>query len=393
MHAHAQLEVPHASVCVFLPAEMQPPRRWQREFLIVTTTRYARHHLVCQVGHAFYRDFRQVVVTDQASYCNGITFELGLRSEPDRSGRAVAWAVTPLTFPANAVASLRLANETAASLGWAWRWMLVADDDCIVSPTRELARALKALRSRTPWYLGTLDSMWWNPNARGPTLSPVAIRGLGSEPAIVQPEDRLQIGHGTRNAKEVNAVDLFPSCAFPEPDLPPSGAESCDPQPAADALAGCWWKSVTDGCPALWRNDKNESVISSGSMEATRAPFGYGMSMTALYGNGMAISRGMLRIVGAVPWQECERDTPQAIAQTGKWLASGSSRVAASASDWHLSRCMFSTSLHYPTLLPRRFNRTFTHHRDHGHLHARVMAALRRESGLRLAVDADGYAQ
>ena len=373
---------------------MLQPRRWQREFLIVTTTRYARHHLVCQVGHAFYRDFRQVVVTDQASHCNGITFRPGLRSGPVGSGRAVAWVVSRLPFPANAVAALRLANETAASLGWAWRWMLVADDDCIASPTRELARALRVLRSRTPWYLGTLDSMWWHPNARGPTLSPVAVRGLGSEHAIVQPEDRLQIRLGTRDDKDINAVDVFPSCTFPVLDLPPSRADSCDPQPAADASTGCWWRSVTAGCPALWRNDKDTSIGSSSVDEARgRAPFGYGMSMTALYGNGMIISRGMLRTVGAVTWRECEEDTPQAIAQTGKWLSSGSSRAAASASDWHLSRCMLSTSMHYPTVLPRRFNRTFTHHRDHGHLHARVMAALQHEMGLQQAVDADGYVQ
>ena len=216
-------------------------------------------------------------------------------------------------------------------------------------------------------------------------MSPVAIRGLGSEPAIVQPEDRLQITLGTRNHKEVNAVDLFPSCTFPQAGSPPSLAKGCDPQPAADASTGCWWRSVAAACPALWQNDR------FGSVEQACAPFGYGMSMSALYGNGMIISRGMPHTVGAVRWQECERGTPEAIAQTGKWLASGMSRAAASASDWHLSRCMFSSSLHYPTLMPRRFNRTFTHHRDHGHLHAAAMAVLQRQVGLHQAVDADGY--
>ena len=38
--------------------------------------------------------------------------------------------------------------------------MLLADDDCVVTATRDLWHSLQALDHRAPWYLGALDSLW-----------------------------------------------------------------------------------------------------------------------------------------------------------------------------------------------------------------------------------------
>ena len=99
----------------------------------------------------------------------------------------------------------------------------------------------------------------------------------------------------------------------------------------------------------------------------------------------------MLDQAGVGAWEACEQETHSAIALTERWLASGISRRAARASDWHLSRCMLVLSHHFPTLLPGRFNASFEHVRDHGRLHARAMAIRQRRRGVVQEVDADGY--
>ena len=189
----------------------------------------------------------------------------------------LAWTQTTQTFPANVVASLRLANQSAVQLGWQWRWMLSADDDCIVSPSHELSRALRGLRARAPWYLGTPDSMWWRTHGRGPELSSAAVTSLGSAATIVQPEDELNLQlRGEQRPRRVMAEVVFPACTFPEVVATASHTLTggCIPHPLAQANRGCRWSLVASSCRELWSQD-------SALQSPVLAPYGYGLPMTA----------------------------------------------------------------------------------------------------------------
>ncbi len=182
-------------------------RLW-RDYLLVTPTLRSRHHHVCLVSEAFYRFAQQVVVSDRLSHCQDENAIAGPAPKGSLKHRRQVWIVTTLPWPANVLASVRLANATAAKLGWRWRWLLLGDDDCLISPSRDLSRALRSLRARVPWYLGTLDSMW-SPLGRGPALSAAAVDGLGKPPSVVQPEDPLHIRLRGQRALRVMAVDAF----------------------------------------------------------------------------------------------------------------------------------------------------------------------------------------
>ena len=173
------------------------------------------------------------------------------------------------------------------------------------------------------------------------------------------------------------------ACSFPASGrsrAPRSVSTRCTLQPRADASLGCRWTSVAAACAELWPVN-GSSLLTPLSREPASLGegLGYGRAMTTLYGNGMIMSRGMLEAVGEANWEACEQNTPKAIALTENLLRDGISRRAARAGDWHLSRCMLSASNHYPTLLPRRFNGTFEHLRDHGILHERACARLSHE--------------
>ena len=93
---------------------------------------------------------RQVIISDDVPFCQ----------RP-----LLAWHTLSTgevrRFPRRIVAAPRIANETAARLGWNWRWnMLLADDDCVVTATRDLWHSLQVLDDNAPWYLCALDSLW-----------------------------------------------------------------------------------------------------------------------------------------------------------------------------------------------------------------------------------------
>ena len=245
----------------------------------MTSTQRTRHHHVCLVSEAFYRSIQQVVVSNRAAHCIREHAKAGPAISSDISRPWQAWIVSSLPWPVNAVASIRLANATAHRLGWRWKWLLFADDDCLVTPSRDLQRALRGLRARVPWYIGTLDSMW-SPGG-------LSAAGLGAAPTVVQPEDRLRLRLCGAAARRVLAVDAFPACTFPTPLL--SGfslrvSKRCTLQPRADASLGCRWGSVTAACDELWRRDSSGGVTALAPPNSGKLgePYGYGTPMTIL---------------------------------------------------------------------------------------------------------------
>ena len=361
---------------------------WRDDFLLVTATTQARAFIACEVSQAFLTRVRQVIISEVAPYCQ----------RP-----LLAWhtlgAGEERRFPRRLVAAPRIANETAARLGWDWRWMLLADDDCVVTATRDLWHSLQALDHSAPWYLGALDSLW--------QPAPHAT--------ILQPEDGVRLPGG----RTVNADTIFPACTLPAETgaRPATGTPggTCSPQIAGDPRQGCVRGPALAACALDLL-----AVPRSNASAAAHVPFGYALPLTIVYGNGFVMSRGMLRVGGlrdaavdgrpgavsassagrAGRWEACEAETLDAIAYAERQLVQArlpggpGARAPVLAGDWHLSRCMLRASHgHYPTVLPRRLHRrTFEHVTDHGRLHARVMARLASRVGLRIARDGDGYA-
>ena len=363
-------------------------RGWRDDFLLVTATTQARAFIACEVSQAFLTRVRQVIISEVAPYCQ----------RP-----LLAWhtlgAGEERRFPRRLVAAPRIANETAARLGWDWRWMLLADDDCVVTASRDLWHALQALDHSAPWYLGALDSVW----QPAPHVT------------ILQPEDGVRLPGG----RTVNADTIFPACTLPiETGARPATGRpggTCSPQIAGDPRQGCVRGPALAACALDLLG-----VPRSNASAAAHVPFGYALPLTIVYGNGFVMSRGMLRVGGlrdaavdgrpgavsassaarAGRWEACEAETLDAIAYAEQQLVQArlpggpGARAPVLAGDWHLSRCMLRASHgHYPTVLPRRLHRrTFEHVTDHGRLHARVMARLASRVGLRIARDGDGYA-
>ena len=363
-------------------------RGWRDDFLLVTATTQARAFIACEVSQAFLTRVRQVIISEVAPYCQ----------RP-----LLAWhtlgAGEERRFPWRLVAAPRIANETAARLGWDWRWMLLADDDCVVTASRDLWHALQALDHSAPWYLGALDSLW----QPAPHVT------------ILQPEDGVRLPGG----RTVNADTIFPACTLPiETGARPATGRpggTCSPQIAGDPRQGCVRGPALAACALDLLG-----VPRSNASAAAHVPFGYALPLTIVYGNGFVMSRGMLRVGGlrdaavdgrpgavsassagrAGRWEACEAETLDAIAYAERQLVQArlpggpGARAPVLAGDWHLSRCMLRASHgHYPTVLPRRLHRrTFEHVTDHGRLHARVMARLASRVGLRIARDGDGYA-
>ena len=375
----------NASACRRSPLRLGS---WRDDFLLVTATTQARAFIACEVSQAFLTRVRQVIVSEVAPYCQ----------RP-----LLAWhtlgAGEERRFPRLLVAAPRIANETAERLGWDWRWMLLADDDCVVTATRDLWHSLQALDHSAPWYLGSLDSLW----QPAPHVT------------ILQPEDGVRLPDG----RTVNADTIFPACTLPvETGAGPATGTpggACSPQIAGDARQGCVRGLALATCALDLLG-----VPRSNASAAAHAPFGYALPLTIVYGNGFVMSRGMLRVGGlrdaavdgrpgavrassagrAGRWEACEAETLDAIAYAEQQLVQArlpggrGARAPVLAGDWHLSRCMLRASHgHYPTVLPRRLHRrTFEHVTDHGRLHARVMARLAPRVGLRIAHDDEGYA-
>ena len=364
-------------------------RGWRDDFLLVTATTQARAFIACEVSQAFLTRVKQIIISEVAPYCQ----------RP-----LLAWhtlgAGEERRFPRRLVAAPRIANETAGRLGWDWRWMLLADDDCVVTATRDLWHSLQALDHRAPWYLGALDSLW----QPAPHVT------------ILQPEDGVRLPGG----RTVNADTIFPACTLPAETgaRPATGTPggTCSPQIAGDPRQGCVRGPALAACALALLG-----VPRSNASAAAHVPFGYALPLTIVYGNGFVMSRGMLRVGGlrdaavdgragavrassagraAGRWEACEAETLDAIAYAEQQLVQArlpggpGARAPVLAGDWHLSRCMLRASHgHYPTVLPRRLHRrTFEHVTDHGRLHARVMARLASRVGLRIARDGDGYA-
>ena len=356
---------------------------WRDDFLLVTATTPARVFIACQVSQAFLMRVRQVIISDDAPFCQ----------RP-----LLAWHTLSTgevrRFPRRIVAAPRIANETAARLGWNWRWMLLADDDCVVTATRDLWHSLQVLDDNAPWYLGELDSLW----QPAPRVS------------ILQPEDSIRLPGG----RTTNGDSIFPACTLPVKAAASSTTAAlggmCSPQLPGDPRQGCLRGPALAACSLdLLGAPRNASATS-------RVPYGYALPLTVVYGNGFVVSRGMLRI-GGLPsagigrsvstetsgrrgrWEACEMETPDAISYAEQQLVlaklQGGSGASAPvlAGDWHLSRCMLQVSQgHYPTVLPRRLHRrTFEHIPDHGRLHSRVMSRLALRLGFRLERDRNGY--
>ena len=359
---------------------------WRDDFLLVTATTPGRVFIACEVSQAFFTRVRQVIISDVEPFCQRPLLAWHTLSAGE--GRR---------FPRRLVAAPRIANETAERLGWDWRWMLLADDDCVITATRDLWHSLRALDHSAPWYLGALDSLW--------------------EPAprvtILQPEDSVRL----RGGRTTNADSIFPACTLPvKTAAPPAigtlGGGMCSPQLPGDSRQGCVRGPALAACALdLLGVPRNASAIS-------HVPYGYALPLTIVYGNGFVISRGMLRVGGlrdagigrgavrsstegrAGRWEACEVETPDAVAYAEQQLVRAhlpggpGARAPVLASDWHLSRCMLQASHgHYPTVLPRRLHRrTFEHMTDHGRLHSRVIARLASRAGIRLVRDGNGYA-
>mmetsp|Transcript_4570 Transcript_4570/g.8896 ORF Transcript_4570/g.8896 Transcript_4570/m.8896 type:complete len:402 (+) Transcript_4570:59-1264(+) len=356
---------------------------WRDDFLLVTATTPGRIFIACQVSQAFLARVRQVIISDVEPFCQRSL--LAWHTLPPGEGRR---------FPRRLVAAPRIANETAERLGWSWRWMLLADDDCVVTVTRDLWHSLQALDHNAPWYLGALDSLW----QPAPLVS------------ILQPEDNVRLPSG----RLTHAGSIFPACTLPVQSTAPSSTENpggmCLPQLPADARRGCVRGPSLAACALdLLRAPRNASAT-------FHAPYGYDVPLTIVYGNGFVMSRGILRVGGlrdaGVGWkvnsstetpigrlEACEISTPDAVTYADEQLVQAKlqggpgARAPVLAGDWHLSRCMQRISqIHYPTVLPRRLHRrTFEHVTDHGRLHSRVMSRLAIRLGIRLKRDRNGY--
>ena len=366
---------------------------WRDDFLLVTATTPGRVFIACEVSQAFLTRLRQVIISDVGPFCQRPLLAWHTLSAGE--GRR---------FPRRLVAAPRIANETAQRLGWHWRWMLLADDDCVVTPTRDLWHSLQALDHTAPWYLGALDSLW----QPAPRVT------------ILQPEDNVRLPGG----RTTNADSIFPACTLPvKTAAPPAaigtlGGGMCSPQLPGDSRQGCVRGPALAACAlALLGVPRNNASASS------HVPYGYALPLTVVYGNGFVLSRGMLRVGGlrdaagvrpgaggalrsstegrAGRLEACEVETPDAIAYAEQQLVQAhlpggpGARAPVLASDWHLSRCMLQASHgHYPTVLPRRLHRrTFEHMTDHGQLHSRVIARLATRLGMRLVRDSNGYAR
>ena len=361
---------------------------WRDDFLLVTATTPGRVFIACEVSQAFLTRLRQVIISDVGPFCQRPLLAWHTLSAGE--GRR---------FPRRLVAAPRIANKTAQRLGWHWRWMLLADDDCVVTPSRDLWHSLQALDHTAPWYLGALDSLW----QPAPRVT------------ILQPEDNVRLPGG----RTTNADSIFPACTLPvETAAAPAalgtlGGGMCSPQLPGDSRQGCVLGPALAACALelLGVPRNNASAISN-------VPYGYALPLTVVYGNGFVVSRGMLRVGGlrdagvrpgavrsstegrAGRWEACEVETPDAIAYAEQQLVQAhlpggpGARAPVLASDWHLSRCMLQASQgHYPTVLPRRLHRrTFEHMTDHGWLHSRVIARLASRVGMRLVRDGSGYA-
>ena len=241
-------------------------RGWRDDFLLVTATTQARAFIACEVSQAFLTRVRQVIISEVAPYCQ----------RP-----LLAWhtlgAGEERRFPRRLVAAPRIANETAARLGWDWRWMLLADDDCVVTASRDLWHALQALDHSAPWYLGALDSLW----QPAPHVT------------ILQPEDGVRLPGG----RTVNADTIFPACTLPvetgaQPATGTPGG-TCSPQIAGDPRQGCVRGPALAACALDLL-----AVPRSNASAAAHVPFGYALPLTIVYGNGFVMSRGMLRVGG-----------------------------------------------------------------------------------------------
>ena len=358
---------------------------WRENFLLVTATTPGRVFIACQVSQSYFMRVRQVIISDVEPFCQRSLLAWHTLSAGE--GRQ---------FPRRLVAAPRIANETAERLGWSWRWMLLADDDCVVTITRDLWHSLQTLDHTAPWYLGALDSLW----QPAPRVS------------ILQPETVVRLPGG----RTMNADSIFPACTLPAKTAAPYpietlGATLCSPQLPGNSRQGCVQGPALAACALdLLGASRNASATS-------RVPYGYALPLTVVYGNGFVMSRGLLRVGGLRDagigrsesmftkahtgrWEACEVETPDAIAYAEQQLVRAnlpggpSARAPVLASDWHLSRCMLQISQgHYPTVLPRRLHRrTFEHMTDHGRLHSRVMSRLAARLGIRLVHDRNGYA-
>jgi len=263
--------------------------------------------LVCRVSLALYRQLRQVVVSDA-------------EAPADCRRPLLQWHASRLPFPHGAIAAISHANVSAARRGWRWRWLIVADDDTVVTPTPALVSLLERLPPKTPWYIGFADGIW----RPGPWPREESV-------VVNEPHSRLKLHPGSSDSSRVRSFDYAPACSLPSEHAVSGAKDGCTWHPEPSPAVGCTWELVRAACPLR-------------ALPAAPSATAETMPLTPLYGNGMLVSGGMLGLISHGEWLACA-------AERERGPAGHMFRLGMAGSDWHQSRCLWELSKHYPVLL------------------------------------------